>query len=170
MTVNYERSTFYFWLRLLLLGASASYIGYKYYSGDALSLKKQWSPEFSNIYYLGAMLLFSVFGSMIVVTIQAKSNKRPLTRSSWFENPFSLSQPFQFYHMAAWLFLTGGVVHLCATYLKYDVISGYGLMMFIVGVGVRIGIAIAAGRLEHRFKAKSTRPSDFKSNDHSPFS
>ena len=160
--MNYERSTFFFWFRLLLLGASASYIGYEYYSANALSLKKQWSPELSNIYYLGAMFLFSIFGSMIVVITQAKANKGPLTRSSWFENPFSLSQPFQFYHMAAWLFLTGGVVHLCATYLKYDVISGYGLMMFIVGVGVRLGTAISAGRLGHRFEDGSSRSSHFR--------
>lgn len=152
--MKYECGTFFFWLRLFLLGASASYIGYEYYSGNALSLKKQWNPDLSSIYYLGAMFLFSIFGSMIVVITQAKANKGPLTRSSWFENPFSLSQPFQFYHMAAWLFLTGGVVHLCATYLKYDVISGYGLMMFIVGVGVRLGTAISAGRLGHRFELR----------------
>ncbi len=169
MMVNYDRGTFYFWLRLLLLGASASYIGYEYYSGDALILKKQWSPELSNIYCLGAMFLFSVFGSMIVVTIQAKSNKESLTISSWFENPFSLSQPFQFYHMAAWLFLTGGVVHLCATYLKYGVISDYGLMMFIVGVGVRLGAAISAGRLEHRFEDESAGSSRFRRTRKLPY-
>ena len=152
MLVNYKRSTFYFWLRLLLLGANASYIGYEYYSYNVLSLRKQWSPEFSNIYYLGAMFLFSVFGSMIVVIIQAKAKKGQLTRSSWFENPFSFSQPFQFYHMVAWLFLTGGAVHLYAAYLKYDVINGYGLVMFIVGVGVRLGVVISVGSLEHQLK------------------
>ena len=101
---------------------------------------------------LGVIFVFSFLAILFVVGMQVVN---PLSAKVWHKpdwnlNPFSLKDPIQFFHFAAYIMLVQGAVVLSR--LLFSNIPFYLeiLVPLVIGSGVLIGIKLAM----HLFKVK----------------
>ncbi len=101
---------------------------------------------------LGVIFVFSFLALLFVVGMQVVN---PLSAKVWHKpywnrNPFSLKDPIQFFHLAAYIMFAQGAVVLSR--LLFSSITFYleSLVPLVIGGGVLIGIKLAM----HLFKVK----------------
>ena len=90
------------------------------------------------------LLVFFVFGviSMVFVLGLQATNPRSAavwTKPDWHENPFSLKQPLQFFHMSGYYLIAAGGGAIVLAHIRH--LSGLEpLLPIALGVGVLVGI------------------------------
>lgn len=94
---------------------------------------------------LGVIFVFSFLAILFVVGMQVVN---PLSAKVWHKpdwncNPFSLKDPIQFFHLAAYIMLVQGAVVLFRLLLSSIPFYLESLVPFVIGAGALIGIKLA---------------------------
>ena len=94
---------------------------------------------------LGVIFVFSFLAILFVVGMQVVN---PLSAKVWHKpdwncNPFSLKDPIQFFHLAAYIMLVQGAVVLFRLLISSIPFYLESLVPFIIGAGALIGIKLA---------------------------
>lgn len=145
----------FFMFRLSVIILSVLYVIYEYVVNGNAALREEWKYDDYGAPFLIFILLFSVFGVMIILKIQRRVAKVPLQAPSWHSNPFSISQPFQIYHIGSLALMIVGLTHIIMALIKYGILSDYGVFMSLVGIGTRVGIGLAASGLKADYEGDS---------------
>jgi len=95
-----------------------------------------------------------VLGLQFLLAFQALNKKSSAVwrRPSWKENPFSLTQPVQFFHLAGWFFLVPPLVTVALTWLNKPEYVLDALMPFCVGIGILCGVQLSKVLYSKKYK------------------
>ena len=107
------------------------------------------SPEVvakSNVDWSACVVLFLVcpFMLLFVVGIQAVN---PLSaavwrKPSWYINPFLVKEPLQFFHLAAFHFMVGGLVGIATLPFRSASAAPLAISLLSIGAGVWLGVGL----------------------------
>ncbi|GEM_PF-3525551 len=91
-----------------------------------------------------ASLVLTPIALLIVIGIQRlNSRSAPVWRyPRWSINPFTMKEPLQFFHLAGYVFLAGGVGYLIRSTLNHMPMTLETLLWITTGIGVLIGIQL----------------------------
>ncbi len=95
-----------------------------------------------------ALILTFIAGALglqFLLSFQAlnKKSSEVWRKPSWKENPFSLRQPVQFFHLAGWFFVVSPLVTVALTWLNKPENILDALMPFFVGIGILCGVQLS---------------------------
>jgi drug/metabolite transporter (DMT)-like permease len=98
--------------------------------------------------------VFGVLGLQFLLAFQALNKKSSAVwrRPSWKENPFSLRQPVQFFHLAGWFFVVPPFVTVALTWLNKPEYILDALMPFCVGIGILCGVQLSKVIYRKKYK------------------
>ena len=87
---------------------------------------------------------FMIVGLLFVIGMQAVNpwSAKVWNKPSWAANPFSFSQPCQFFHLAAWFFMASGVGALIGRVLAHRALDVGVPLLFAMGLGGRVGLVL----------------------------
>ncbi len=85
---------------------------------------------------------FSVIGMLFVIGMQAiNSRSSPVwTKPSWYENPFTLKNPLQFFHLAGYAMLASGGVFSARLLISGEPFFPESVVLVAMGAGSLIGV------------------------------
>ena len=100
-------------------------------------------------------LIFGVLSIQFVLGIQAlnKKSAEVWNKPSWKENPFSLKQPLQFFHLGGWFFVVSSFMSVVLTWSQNPEYILDSLMPFCLGVGIIGGVHLSRILFKNKFKA-----------------
>lgn len=98
-----------------------------------------------NLSALGVIFVFTFLALLFVVGMQVVNplSTKVWHKPDWNRNPFSLEDPIQFFHLAAYIMLVQGAVVLFRLLLSSIPFYLESLVPFVIGAGALIGIKLA---------------------------
>lgn len=117
---------------------------------------KQSTPPME-AFSIAVVFLSSIIGILFVIGIQSinKWSAKTWTKPSWNANPFSLRQPLQFFHFAAYFLLIGGAIQLIYTFLNSSSFIYEAAVGPIMGIGILLGVKLS--EIIYAFKFRDSR-------------
>lgn len=90
---------------------------------------------------LGAvpLMLLAVIAFQAFISRSASTWKRP----SWYINPFLINEPLQFFHLAAFAFIAGGVVGIATLPFRSVSVAPLAVWLLSIGVGAWLGVQLS---------------------------
>ena len=90
-----------------------------------------------------AFLLFPAIALVgLFILLVVPSSRLQFTQPSWRCNPFELSHPEQFFHLAAFVFMVQGVVLVLRQAVAGSGIGAGAVAVLLAGCGVWLGLRI----------------------------
>ena len=111
-------------------------------------IASQWLMPLATLVAFPAVV---VVGLAVLFVVQGPTLE--FTKPSWRTNPFELSHPEQFFHLAAFVFLAQGVVLLAHQLLAGSSVGAGELAVLAAGCGIWLGLRI----LGFAFRVQSRR-------------
>jgi hypothetical protein len=105
----------------------------------------------------------SLIGVIFVVGLQSlnKHSAGIWTKPSWKTNPFSLKQPLQFFHFAAYFLIISGAISFVLTYLDDSSFIYDAAVIPVAGIGSLLGVWLSRIIFAFKFRASSGDANQF---------
>ena len=106
------------------------------------------------------VLFLGVVGMLFVIGIQAVNpwSAKVWSRPSWSENPLSMRQPCQFFHLCAWFMAASGVAGAVTDVIVNHTLHPEYAVIAASGFGIRIGVSLAVVTFSWKFAVDRGHP------------